>query len=142
MNAKALYKKKALRDRRKLRIKSKLLGDALRPRVSVFRSNRYFYAQAIDDVKQSTITHIDGRKMGFKNTQEDAKKLGASLCWRIEKAGIERAVYDRNGYLYHGVVAAFAESLRENGIALWQKGKVWKRLTEKSFKKSLWILAV
>ncbi|MGL2811418.1 50S ribosomal protein L18, partial [Helicobacter pylori] len=50
MNAKALYKKKALRDRRKLRIKSKLLGDKLRPRVSVFRSNRYFYAQAIDDV--------------------------------------------------------------------------------------------
>ncbi len=118
MNAKALYKKKALRDRRKLRIKSKLAGDALRPRVSVFRSNRYFYAQAIDDVKQSTITHIDGRKMGFKNTQEDAKKLGALFAEELKKAGIERAVYDRNGYLYHGVVAAFAESLRENGIAL------------------------
>ncbi len=118
MNAKALYKKKALRDRRKLRIKGKLLGDALRPRVSVFRSNRYFYAQAIDDVKQSTITHIDSRKMGFKNTQEDTKKLGALFAEALKKAGIERAVYDRNGYLYHGVVAAFAESLRENGIAL------------------------
>ncbi len=118
MNTKALYKKKALRDRRKLRIKSKLLSDALRPRVSVFRSNRYFYAQAIDDTKQSTITHIDGRKMGFKNTQEDAKKLGALFAEELKKAGIERAVYDRNGYLYHGVVAAFAESLRENGIAL------------------------
>ncbi|MGN8388120.1 50S ribosomal protein L18 [Helicobacter pylori] len=118
MNAKALYKKKALRDRRKLRIKSKLLGDKLRPRVSVFRSNRYFYAQAIDDVKQSTITYIDGRKMGFKNTQEDAKKLGALFAEELKKVGIERAVYDRNGYLYHGVVAAFAESLRENGIAL------------------------
>ncbi|GAA8000586.1 50S ribosomal protein L18 [Helicobacter pylori] len=118
MNAKALYKKKALRDRRKSRIKSKLLGDKLRPRVSVFRSNRYFYAQAIDDVKQSTITYIDGRKMGFKNTQEDAKKLGALFAEELKKAGIERVVYDRNGYLYHGVVAAFAESLRENGIAL------------------------
>ncbi len=118
MNAKALYKKKALRDRRKLRIKSKLLGDKLRPRVSVFRSNRYFYVQAIDDVKQSTITYIDGRKMGFKNTQEDAKKLGALFAEELKKAGIERVVYDRNGYLYHGVVAAFAESLRENGIAL------------------------
>lgn len=118
MNAKALYKKKALRDRRKLRIKSKLLGDKLRPRVSVFRSNRYFYAQAIDDVKQSTITHIDSRKLGFKNTQEDAKKLGALFAEELKKAGIERVVYDRNGYLYHGVVAAFAESLRENGIAL------------------------
>ncbi|WQT02924.1 50S ribosomal protein L18 [Helicobacter pylori] len=118
MNAKALYKKKALRDRRKLRIKSKLLGDKLRPRVSVFRSNRYFYAQAIDDIKQNTITHIDGRKMGFKNTQEYAKKLGALFAEELKKAGIERVVYDRNGYLYHGVVAAFAESLRENGIAL------------------------
>ncbi|TPH85290.1 50S ribosomal protein L18 [Helicobacter pylori] len=118
MNAKALYKKKALRDRRKLRIKSKLLGDKLRPRVSVFRSNRYFYAQAIDDIKQSTITHIDSRKMGFKNTQEDAKKLGVLFAEELKKVGIERAVYDRNGYLYHGVVAAFAESLRENGIAL------------------------
>ncbi len=56
--------------------------------------------------------------MGFKNTQEDAKKLGALFAEELKKAGIERAVYDRNGYLYHGVVAAFAESLRENGIAL------------------------
>ncbi|AFI03426.1 50S ribosomal protein L18 [Helicobacter cetorum] len=118
MNAKALYKKKALRERRKLRIKSKLFGDALRPRVSVFRSNRYFYAQAIDDVKQHTLAHIDGRKLGLKNTQEDAKKLGALFAEQLKKAGVEQVVYDRNGYLYHGVVATFAETLRENGIVL------------------------
>ncbi|PAF52104.1 50S ribosomal protein L18 [Helicobacter sp. 13S00477-4] len=118
MTNKILERKKTLRNKRKLRVKGKIFGTALKPRISIFRSNKYLYAQAIDDVAHKTLVCIDGKKINMGNNKEDAKNIAKVFAQNLKQAGINEAIYDRNGYLYHGVVAAFAESLRENGIAL------------------------
>jgi len=111
-------KKKGLRLRRKTRVRGKISGDALKPRISVFRSNKHFYAQAIDDVAGVTIAAVDGAKSNVGNNKEASKKLALELADKLKSAKIESAVFDRNGYLYHGVVASFADGLREAGIRL------------------------
>lgn len=118
MTSKILAKKKALRNKRKLRIRNSIFGTATKPRVSVFRSNKYFYAQAIDDEKQITLANVDGRKLKLGNNKENAKEIAKAFADMLKNKGISEVVLDRNGYLYHGVVAAFADSLRENGITL------------------------
>lgn len=115
---KVIKKKRSLRIKRKLRIRAKVFGSATTPRLSIFRSNKYFYAQVIDDTKGVTLTSVDGKKMGLKNNKEDVKKIAATLADSLKKANITEVLFDRNGYLYHGVVASFADSLRENGINL------------------------
>ncbi len=109
-------RKNKLRIKRKRRVRGKITGTADRPRVSVFKSNRHFYAQAIDDTKGHTLAYADGAKMGLKANKEDVKKLAASFAEDLKAKGIEVIVFDRNGFLYHGVVASFADALRENGI--------------------------
>jgi len=111
-------RKNKLRIQRKRRVRGKISGTVALPRVSVFKSNRYFSAQAIDDVAGVTLTAVDGKKLGFKSNQEDAKKAGAAMADALKANNIETVVFDRNGYLYHGVVAAFADALREAGIKL------------------------
>lgn len=74
MTNKIINKKRSLRFKRKLRIRAKVFGSATTPRLSIFRSNRYFYAQAIDDTKGVTLVSVDGKKMGLKNNKEDVKK--------------------------------------------------------------------
>ncbi|PAF47284.1 50S ribosomal protein L18 [Helicobacter sp. 12S02634-8] len=118
MTSKTLERKKKLRSKRKLRVRGKLFGTSTKPRVSIFRSNKYLYAQAIDDVSQKTLACVDGKKMGLKNNKEDAQNIAKAFAEELKKIGIQEIIYDRNGYLYHGVVAAFAESLRTNGIVL------------------------
>ncbi|MDA3966984.1 MULTISPECIES: 50S ribosomal protein L18 [Helicobacter] len=118
MTSKIIKRKRSLRIKRKLRIRSRIHGDSITPRLSIFRSNRYFYAQAIDDVNGVTLASVDGKKMGLKNNKDDVKKIASSLADSLKKAKIEKVIFDRNGYLYHGVVASFADSLRENGISL------------------------
>lgn len=118
MTSKILAKKKALRNKRKLRIRNSIFGTANKPRVSVFRSNKYFYAQAIDDEKQITLANVDGKKLKLSNNKENAKEIAKAFADMLKNKGISEVVLDRNGYLYHGVVAAFADSLRENGITL------------------------
>ncbi|MDE5926041.1 MAG: 50S ribosomal protein L18 [Helicobacter sp.] len=118
MTNKIISKKRSLRLKRKLRIRAKVFGSATTPRLSIFRSNRYFYAQAIDDTKGVTLVSVDGKKMGLKNNKEDVKKIAVALADSLKKAKITEVLFDRNGYLYHGVVASFADSLRENGINL------------------------
>ena len=93
-------------------------GSTEKPRVSVFRSNKYFYAQAIDDKAGHTLAAIDSRKLKVGNTKEDSAKLGEAFAKILLERDIKEVVFDRNGYLYHGVVAAFADGLRNNGIAL------------------------
>ncbi|RAX53028.1 50S ribosomal protein L18 [Helicobacter sp. 16-1353] len=110
--------KKKLITKRKARVRSKIFGSASKPRVTIFRSNRYFYAQAIDDTKGFTLASVDGKKLGLSNNKEDVKKIAEAFVANLKSAGISTVVFDRNGYLYHGVVASFADSLRENGIAL------------------------
>ncbi len=118
MTTKVLESKKRLRLKRKLRIKDKVTGDAKCPRISVFRSNKYLYAQAVDDEKGVTLASVDSKKLGLTSNKENAKQVAKHFAKDLSQKGIIKAVFDRNGYLYHGVVATFADSLRENGITL------------------------
>ncbi len=115
---KDLAKKNALRIKRKKRVRSNIFGTAEKPRVSIFKSNKYVSAQAINDVEGVTLAAVSSKAMGLNVNKENAVKVAAQLAENLKAAGIEAVVYDRNGYLYHGVVAAFADSLRENGIKL------------------------
>lgn len=116
--SKVLEKKQMMRLKRKKRIRAKISGVAQCPRISVFRSNKHFYAQAIDDTTGHTVCAVDGNVEKVKPNKEGVTALAATFAAKLKAAGIETAVYDRNGYLYHGVVAAFAEGLRANGIKL------------------------
>ncbi len=111
-------RKNRVRAKRKARVRGKISGVATLPRVSIFKSNRHIYAQAIDDVVGVTLASVDGRAMGLKANREDAKKVAVEFANRLKEADIQTVVFDRNGYLYHGVVASFADALREAGIKL------------------------
>ncbi len=114
--AKDLSKKNSLRLRRKRRIRGKISGCAEMPRLSVFKSNKYFYAQAINDIDGTTLASVDSRAMKLSVNKENMAQVAAKLAENLKAKNIESIVLDRNGYLYHGVVAAFASSLRDNGI--------------------------
>lgn len=118
MREKLLKNKYNLRVKRKRRVRAKVFGTAEMPRISVFRSNRYFYAQAIDDTKGTTLTVVDGRKLSLKSNKADAIELGKIFAENLKSKNIQKVAFDRNGYLYHGVVASFVQSLRDSGIDL------------------------
>jgi len=109
-------RKNKLRAQRKARVRGRIFGTDTLPRLSVFKSNKYFYAQAINDTTGATLAAVDGRKLGLKSNQEDVKKVAAEMAKNLASQNIENVVFDRNGYLYHGVVASFADALREAGI--------------------------
>ncbi len=109
-------RKNKLRAQRKARVRGKIFGTDTLPRLSVFKSNKHFYAQVINDTTGVTLVSVDGRKLGLKSNQEDAKKVAAEMAKNLAAKNIENVVFDRNGYLYHGVVASFADGLREAGI--------------------------
>ena len=113
---KDLAKKNSLRLRRKRRIRGKVSGCAVMPRLTVFKSNKYFYAQAIDDVTGNTLAAIDSRAMKLTVNKENMAQVAAQMAETLKAKKIETVVFDRNGYLYHGVVASFATALRDNGI--------------------------
>ncbi|KEA45437.1 50S ribosomal protein L18 [Campylobacter mucosalis] len=118
MTAKVLKRKLALRIKRKKRVRAKISGVVSCPRISIFKSNRTIYVQAINDVTATTIVASDGRKLGIKANKDGAVVLAKDFAKKLKDNGISQGVFDRNGYLYHGVVAAFADALRENGIKL------------------------
>jgi large subunit ribosomal protein L18 len=112
--------KPAARLRRRRRVRAKIHGTAARPRVSVYRSNRGISAQLVDDERGHTlaaVTWTEGDLKGLKR-MEQATKAGQVLAERAKAAGVERAVFDRGGYRYHGRVKALAEGAREGGLAL------------------------
>ncbi len=109
-------RKNKLRAQRKARVRGKIFGTDTLPRLSVFKSNKSFYAQAINDTTGVTLASVDGRKLGLKVNQEDVKKVAAQMAKNLASKNIDSVVFDRNGYLYHGVVASFADALREAGI--------------------------
>jgi len=115
---KDLAKKNALRLRRKRRVRGKISGNADILRLSVFKSNKYFYAQAIDDVAGKTLASVDSRVMKLTVNKENVVKVAAQMAENLKAKNIESVVFDKNGYLYHGVVKAFADALRDNGIKL------------------------
>lgn len=113
-----LKRKISLRIKRKRRIRAKISGRPTCPRLSIFKSNRTLYVQAIDDINATTLCASDGRKLGIKANKAGAAVLAKDIASKLSAKDINEAVFDRNGYLYHGVVAAFAEAVRENGIKL------------------------
>jgi large subunit ribosomal protein L18 len=106
--------------KRRRRVRAKVVGTAARPRISVFRSNRGIMAQLIDDEKGHTLAAVQWTEAEFKGLKpmEQATQAGKTLAQRAKDAGIERAVFDRGGYQYHGRVKAFAEGVREGGLAV------------------------
>ena len=110
------------RERRKLRIRRKISGTPERPRLTVFRSSKHIYAQVIDDVAGTTLAHVstiapgirDG--LGEDNKTEAAKKVGAAIAKALLAKGVDKVVFDRNGYLYHGRILALADAAREAGL--------------------------
>jgi large subunit ribosomal protein L18 len=109
------------RTRRKRRIRKKVAGDAARPRLSVFRSAKHIYAQAIDDATGTTLATastlmapVKGSLDGTKT--EAAKAVGTAVAKTLLEKGVESVVFDRNGYIYHGRVKALADAAREAGL--------------------------
>ena len=104
---------KTNRDRRKFRIRKKISGTAEIPRLSVYKSLSTLYAQAINDDEGMTLVASMTKS---KKSVEEAKKLGVEFAEKAKAKKISKIVFDRNGFAYHGVIKAFAESLREQGI--------------------------
>ncbi|MDQ1325438.1 MAG: large subunit ribosomal protein [Campylobacterota bacterium] len=109
-------RKNQLRTQRKARVRGKIFGTDTKPRLTIFKSNKHFYAQAIDDNAGATLACADGRKLGLKANKDDVKKVAEQMAASLASKNIDSVVFDRNGYLYHGVVASFADALREAGI--------------------------
>jgi large subunit ribosomal protein L18 len=93
-------------------------GEAERPRLAVFRSNRHIYAQLIDDRAARTLAAASDAEVTAGNPTERAKAVGALLATRAKDAGIETAVFDRGGFQFHGRVAAVAAGAREGGLQI------------------------
>ena len=105
--------------RRHRRVRRRVSGTAERPRLVVFRSNKGISAQLVDDLEGRTLASASwlGLPKSFKGTKtEQALEVGRRLGATAKKAGIEQAVFDRGGYLYHGRVRALAEGAREGGL--------------------------
>ena len=111
--------KNAKRLHRHVRVRGKISGTPERPRLNVFRSNANIYAQIIDDVNGVTLAFANTLEKEFEGATgniEAAKKVGQMVAERAKAKGIEKVVFDRNGYIYHGRVAAVAEGAREAGL--------------------------
>ncbi|MEM6325938.1 MAG: 50S ribosomal protein L18 [Bacteroidota bacterium] len=105
------------RARIRRRIRAKVSGTAERPRLAVFRSNKYIYAQLIDDAAGHTLAAASSREAGIDATGTEAgTAVGKTLAERAKEAGVETCVFDRGGYRYHGRVKALADGAREGGL--------------------------
>jgi len=110
------------RERRRLRIRQRISGSAQRPRLSVFRSAKHIYAQAVDDVVGQTLAHASTLSRDVRSTLDEdskldaAKKVGKTIAKLLLEKGVDKVVFDRNGYLYHGRIRALAEAAREAGL--------------------------
>jgi large subunit ribosomal protein L18 len=106
------------RERRHKRVRKDVFGTAERPRLVVFRSNRGIAAQLVDDAEGKTLAAASWLdKKSAKGAKTDqAAEVGKQLAANAKKAGIERAIFDRGGYLYHGRVKALADAAREGGL--------------------------
>ena len=104
------------RVRRQRRTRSKVIGTAQRPRLTVFKSNKYIYAQLIDDDKNQTIISVSSVKMGVNGLMEKAKKVGSEIAKIAKEKKIKKVVFDKGRYLFTGRVKALADSSREGGL--------------------------
>jgi large subunit ribosomal protein L18 len=103
--------------RRHRRVRKKVIGAPERPRLSVYRSNRHIYAQVIDDLSGRTVASASSLGETADGSPKDvARAVGMAVAARAKDAGIERVVFDRGGFQFHGRVAALAEGAREGGL--------------------------
>jgi len=114
---KLLRSKLEKRTRRKIRVRSKIFGTKECPRLSVYRSNIAIYAQMIDDNAGNTLLAASSIK-DKKNNIKAAETVGLVLAKKALEKGVKTCVFDRNGYKYHGVIKALADSCRKAGIKL------------------------
>ena len=111
--------RKMERTRRHLRVRTKISGTAERPRLCVYRSNTNLYVQIIDDVAGNTLVSCSTLDKDIKTkhaNKEAAKEVGALIAKRAKAKKVETVVFDRGGYIYHGVVKELAEAAREGGL--------------------------
>lgn len=113
---KAIQKKAVIFARRRARIRAKVSGTAERPRLAVFKSHKYIYAQVIDDTQGKTLVSSDTRKVSGKTPVERAKALGVDVAKKAKAAKIGKVVFDRSGFLYAGKIKAVADAAREGGL--------------------------
>jgi large subunit ribosomal protein L18 len=120
---KTMQRKRERRHRAHLRVRSRVRGTAERPRLSVYKSLRYIYAQVIDDLRGATLVaassadaEVRSQLKASASSQEAAKLVGETVAARAKEHGVERVVFDRGGYIYHGNVKALAEAAREKGL--------------------------
>jgi large subunit ribosomal protein L18 len=114
----AVLTKPQQRLRRRRRVRARIRGSAVRPRLSVYRSNRGVFAQLIDDDAGRTLASVSWTEPELRklDSMEQAKRVGQLLAERAKGAGIETCVFDRGGYRFHGRVAQVAEGAREGGL--------------------------
>ena len=108
--------KRVSRTRRKKHIRKVVLGTAARPRLCVFRSARHIYGQLIDDDNHKTLASASSLKSEGSGNRDGARAVGVALAAAAKEQDITTVVFDRNGFLYHGRVAALAEAAREAGL--------------------------
>ena len=122
---KSLQRKNERAIRRKRRTRLKIRGTSERPRLSVFRSNKHIYAQIIDDTNKVTLAASSTRektlakkfkKTGSGGNIDAAKQVGTDLAKKAKEKGVERVIFDRGSYLFHGRVKALADAAREGGL--------------------------
>ncbi len=114
-----------MRKIRHLRVRKKVYGTSERPRLAIFRSNRYIYAQIIDDDRGLTLVSASSLEKGFREKYSDKKSLknkdiaaeiGKLIAERAKEKGITKVVFDRGGFKYHGKIKALADAAREAGL--------------------------
>ena len=111
--------RQAARTRRHTRVRKRVRGTAERPRLAVFRSNKYIYAQIIDDTVGRTLASASSQETDLRSSTLNittAAKVGELLAGRAKDAGVSAVVFDRGGYKYHGKVKALADAARESGL--------------------------
>lgn len=107
------------RRRRHSRVRRKISGTAQRPRLTVFRSNRYIYAQVVDDLEGRTLAAASSQESDLRGSPlnvDTAAKVGSLLGERAKEAGVSSVVFDRAGYKFHGRVKALADAARQAGL--------------------------
>ncbi|MFA5467672.1 MAG: 50S ribosomal protein L18 [Sphaerochaetaceae bacterium] len=114
-----VLKKNKRRARRKVHIRKSIFGTATKPRMTVYRSNKRMYVQVINDDTGETLvsaSSMEKELRNLKNRVEDAAKLGEVIGKRLLEKQIDSVVFDRNGYLFHGIVKGIADGARKAGV--------------------------
>jgi len=111
-----LQKKQAVFARRKSRIRAKISGTPERPRLAIFKSHKYIYAQIIDDTKGHTLVSFDSRATKAKKPVDAAQEVGVEIAKKAKAAKITKVVFDRGGYLYTGKIKMVADAARTGGL--------------------------